>query len=56
MYEGLKFRREKFKGLKEPEVVDLPTVIKVLNRTSIGFISFLFILSSLINALVASMV
>ena len=54
MYEGQKIRREKYKAQKEPEVVDLPIVLSVLNRTSIGFIALLFILSSLINTLFVS--
>jgi adenosylcobinamide-phosphate synthase len=49
MYEGQKFRREKYKALKEPELVDLPIVLNVLNRTLIAFIALLLTLSSLIN-------
>jgi adenosylcobinamide-phosphate synthase len=49
MYEGQKFRREKYKALKEPELADLPIVLNVLNRTLIAFIALLLTLSSLIN-------
>lgn len=54
MYEGEKFRRQKYKAKKEPEVADMPTVINVLNRTLIGLIGLLFILSSLLSSWIST--